>query len=480
MKYLKTVILENFQSHKYSTIELDKGLNVIVGPSDTGKSAIIRAIKWALYNEPSGDYFIRKGETDVTVTLIFSDGTKIKRYRSRSKNQYILYDNLGEEIKYEGFGLAVPEEIVEKIGIEKIYLDSDETNSINLGEQLEGPFLLSEKTSTRASAIGRLIGVNIIDDALKDTLKDLRNDSLGMREKNNKVSALEEELETFKYLDGLKVKLDRLEILQKSIQDKYRTKDILHKLQNKYIDMKREMIDLKIYLEKLDIVDELELKAKEISDFYRNYKYFNIKNGNYKYCMDEINNNKIIIDKLKGTDRLWEIQSNLYDNIKLLTRFSKLNLAYKSSVSYKNKLEGSLLKLKNIEKIGNNIDNSNKKIEYLNKLTLLKHNYEANQNSIKIGKDYTLKFENLVQIDLNYNLLYKNIAKLELLLEKKKEMNLYNKRYSDEKEKYKEIVSQIDENLKDYKKLLTKQEVCPLCLSAIDNDKVNHIMEHLS
>ena len=133
MKYLKTVILKNFQSHKYSVIEFDRGLNVIVGPSDTGKSSIIRAIKWALYNEPSGDYFIRKGETDVEVSLLFSDGTKIKRYRSRSKNQYILYDKLGEEIKYEGFGLGVPEEIIEKIGIEKIYLDSDETNSINLG-----------------------------------------------------------------------------------------------------------------------------------------------------------------------------------------------------------------------------------------------------------------------------------------------------------------------------------------------------------
>ncbi len=97
MKYLKTVILENFQSHKYSIVEFNEGLNVIVGPSDTGKSAIIRGIKWALYNEPAGDYFIREGERDCTVTLEFSDNTKVKRYRSKSKNVYILIKMMGKK-----------------------------------------------------------------------------------------------------------------------------------------------------------------------------------------------------------------------------------------------------------------------------------------------------------------------------------------------------------------------------------------------
>ena len=120
MKYLKTVILENFQSHKYSTIDFCEGLNVILGPSDSGKSAIIRGIKWALYNEPSGDYFIREGEREASVTLIFNDKTKLTRLRSRSKNSYILYKKNGEEIKFEGFGTSVPQEIIEEIGIKKI------------------------------------------------------------------------------------------------------------------------------------------------------------------------------------------------------------------------------------------------------------------------------------------------------------------------------------------------------------------------
>ena len=59
-RYIKTVKIHDFQSHEDSFMEFEKGLNIIVGPSDSGKSAVIRAIKWALFNEiGKGDYFVR-------------------------------------------------------------------------------------------------------------------------------------------------------------------------------------------------------------------------------------------------------------------------------------------------------------------------------------------------------------------------------------------------------------------------------------
>ena len=140
MIYIKKVILENFQSHKYTELEFDNSLNVIVGPSDQGKSAVIRGIKWALFNEPSGDFFIREGETECSVTLIFNNNIKLKRYRSKTKNYYHLYDSNGQETIYEGFGTKVPKDIVDKISIRKVLLDENRPNLINIGEQLEGPF----------------------------------------------------------------------------------------------------------------------------------------------------------------------------------------------------------------------------------------------------------------------------------------------------------------------------------------------------
>jgi exonuclease SbcC len=61
--YIKKLSLRNFQSHRETDLEFSPGLNIIVGPSDQGKSAIIRALRWLFYNEPRGTGFIRVGET---------------------------------------------------------------------------------------------------------------------------------------------------------------------------------------------------------------------------------------------------------------------------------------------------------------------------------------------------------------------------------------------------------------------------------
>ena len=211
MKYIRKVILENFQSHKYTEMEFDKYLNVIVGPSDHGKSAVIRGIKWALFNEPSGDFFIREGEKECSVTIEFNDNTKVKRYRSKSKNAYYLYDENGTEMIFEGFGTTVPQEIIDKTLIRKVILDGGTSNAINIGEQLEGPFLLSEKNSVRANAIGRLVGVHIIDDALKDTLKDSRNLNIKKKSHESSLENLQENLSEYNYLEDLNKSLTKLE-----------------------------------------------------------------------------------------------------------------------------------------------------------------------------------------------------------------------------------------------------------------------------
>lgn len=478
MKYLKTVILNNFQSHKHTILEFNEGLNVIIGPSDTGKSAIIRAIKWVLYNEPSGDYFIRQGENDVSVILIFSDNTKIKRYRSKSKNQYILYDHLGEEIKYEGFGLGVPEEIIEKIGIKKIYLDSEETNLINLGEQLEGPFLLSEKTSTRASAIGRLIGVNIIDDALKDTLRDLRNSSIQKKDKDYHISSLKEELKSFEHLKDLNFKLKQLEKIKGSIKIKNQKKDSLIKLSSKYMENEKEIRTINTYLDKLKNLDNLDITIKTIEELNKNYKYLKNKKDIFKYCRSEIDKSLIIIDKLKGINRLIGIQDYLFTRVALISKLSKLNSTFILTNSNKKDLNSTLLKLRNTEIIQNKINDFNNKIKNLNQLNSLKDKYISNQDSIKKGEKYIKRFKNVYWVDNYYKTLQENITNLQVLHGKKKNIDKYKKDLSNEKDKYKNISLEMEKSLHKYQELLKNQEICPLCLSNLDDDKVNHIIEH--
>jgi exonuclease SbcC len=138
---IKSLKLINFQSHKESQINFGEGLTVILGQTDQGKSSIIRALKWVLYNEPRGTDFITAGCRLCRVVLEMEDGSIIIRERDGQRNRYILTQD-GEEQIFEGFGNSVPLEIIRAHGIPKIYIDRDTTSAVNLAEQLEAPFLI--------------------------------------------------------------------------------------------------------------------------------------------------------------------------------------------------------------------------------------------------------------------------------------------------------------------------------------------------
>ncbi|MCG4587022.1 DNA repair exonuclease, partial [Anaerosalibacter bizertensis] len=135
------------------------------------------------------------------------------------KNLYYLYNSENKEQIFEGFGTNVPKEIIEATNIRKVYLDGKQTNSINISDQLEGPFLLSEKTATRANSIGRLVGVHIVDDAVRDTLKDIRNLNLSKRNLTEQLNKLEKNLEEYNYLEQLQKKVDILEKIKIKIKE---------------------------------------------------------------------------------------------------------------------------------------------------------------------------------------------------------------------------------------------------------------------
>jgi len=72
--------------------------------------------------------------------LELSNGYVITRERAPNKNRYTLKDPDGNVSVFEGFGNEVPLEIVKAHGIPKVALDMDVRASLNIGEQLEGPF----------------------------------------------------------------------------------------------------------------------------------------------------------------------------------------------------------------------------------------------------------------------------------------------------------------------------------------------------
>ena len=73
---IKSLSIKNYQSHKDSYLEFSEGVNCILGGSDNGKTAIIRAINWIMTNRPLGESFRSNwgGKTEVE---LFTDDASI-------------------------------------------------------------------------------------------------------------------------------------------------------------------------------------------------------------------------------------------------------------------------------------------------------------------------------------------------------------------------------------------------------------------
>lgn len=143
--------IQNFQAHESLDINLDPSITTIVGRSDRGKSAVIRALRFACLNKPRGSSFVKKGKKGTLVTIV-AGGQVIKRKRTKSKNTYKLNT---EEYKAFGTGI-VPDPI-------KTILKVSDTN---FQSQHDPPFLLADTPGQISKRINQIINLGGVDQAL--------------------------------------------------------------------------------------------------------------------------------------------------------------------------------------------------------------------------------------------------------------------------------------------------------------------------
>lgn len=477
MKSIKKVTLINFQSHKKTELDFDNGLNIIVGPSDSGKTAIIRGIKWALYNDPVGDFFIKKGEKECSVEIVFSDNIKVKRYRSASKNMYQLTLASGESMEFEGFGHGVPDEISRATGISQVELDSNISQKINLAEQLEGAFLLSESDYVKANSIGRLVGVNIVDDALKKSISDLRGLTRARKDSELRQEKIKEELKSFEYLEEYEKNLNNLKLIRDKIVD---SQSLFERLENIHRDFEVLNSSLKLneeILYKSKNIERLETITTKIDFLINKKSYLESKLENLNYVSENIKKEKEIFLSLDALDM---VQTKLLKIEELEINFEKLNDIYIN----KNNTEKSLKLIKDAYSNLKSIDLADgliKQIDHLQSdlyaLKKISSEYSDVKNRLSYGEKYTQNFNRINKAEENSSLLADKID----LLKKLEVLNKEKDILEDETFKLNKYISKIDMNIESllnkYGDLLSQQESCPLCFSNIDSRKIEDILE---
>jgi len=125
---IQNLTIRNFLSHKNSKFKFHRGVNVIVGETKAGKSAVIRALDWVKDNRPTGNTF-RSNWGGTTAVSLNTEQDTVKRIKSEKINEYRLNTNEPYQARTD-----VPEEVQKALRL----------NEINVETQFESHFLLSQ------------------------------------------------------------------------------------------------------------------------------------------------------------------------------------------------------------------------------------------------------------------------------------------------------------------------------------------------
>jgi exonuclease SbcC len=476
VNYIEKILLENFQSHEHTELDLTQGLNIFVGPSDSGKTAIIRAIKWALYNEPRGMEFMRQGASFCRVTLSMSNGYTIVRERSSSYNRYILIAQDGQKQVFEGFGNEIPVEVLNAHGIRKVVLDENNAVSINIGQQLEGPFMLTETGATRAKALGRLVGVHIIDRAMQSTVTDITRLSQQVKQWDRDINNLSQSIERFDYLPQLEQAIeqegrciDRLDQLTARL-------DRIAEINRNLKSIEMESRQNQAILSGLAVIPALEEHIHNVGSLTANLKVLKNINRRWLAIESDIAYDKAIIKSMQGLSQAQVGVEKALASNRLLNKYIQINLALTTVYKDIKKQQEILHKVEMLDDCQRWLNSASNALMNLKRLETLKKRLEI--SNAELSKAVTLK-DALQQVDKCRAMLSETeryMALLNRIRDLSSRLKDIDKHIVEGQRYITQIEQEINEKAERYGEILMKVGRCPVCMSKIDVSTVEDIV----
>jgi len=259
---IKSVSIQNFQSHAKTELDFHEGVNVIVGTTDGGKTAIIRALRWLIWNRPSGDALRSRWGGATNVQLETEEGVitrskdKIDKYTLRLKGQ--------EDIEFKAIGTSVPAEIQGVLNI----------SEINLQNQHDATFLLSDTpgaVATHFNKVARLDRIDSATSAINGWIRGLKSDVSHLE---TDIATEKAKLPQFENLEKFEIEIEVLEQMESRLTSMRGKRDTLKKVITQYADLEEEIETLTPLLELEGLVtstldnitqqDQLQTQADEL------------------------------------------------------------------------------------------------------------------------------------------------------------------------------------------------------------------------
>ena len=291
---VKTLYIKNVNNHEESKYDFDPHMNVIAGSSESGKSASIRALTFALYNIYNGD-LVNWDEKFAQVKVVYFDGAEVIRTKGKDINRIeFKYAGQKEFTVYKSFGSDYPEEVWDFLGNPPKYTDS---KPIAYADQHNKLFLVDQKPSQLPTIFSQLTGVEDLEDCSSAC-----NSKIKGFEKSNK--ALENEIKDF----------------EKELDDNFSSLD-------DEVDLLQEFEGL------LSDIADIE---KDIANFQTYLRDYNRITKAGKEAQNEISKCKKLLDVLPNVNPLTKDFNDLQSMHNLLENSEKLSAKI---TKYENKIK---------------------------------------------------------------------------------------------------------------------------------------------
>ena len=275
---LKTLTLVNFRKFKNSTIEFPDGVTGVVGLNGAGKSSIFEAIAWVLYGSvaarTAADQIKRRGTKSsdpcrVELDFIFEDDNyRIIREMTGKNLTVTATATINGKIAATG-GETVSKYIQKKLG-----MDFKSFYTSIFAKQKELNALSSMNASERRPLILRMLGIDSLDDVIKEINSDKKNKDIVIKKLEydlvdengkNKIDIFKDDIKKFE-----KVKLENEKVLNKSKEKIITFEKELITIEKKYKDSKKEYEKIKEHSEKLvekkSLFEQKKKLKEEIND----------------------------------------------------------------------------------------------------------------------------------------------------------------------------------------------------------------------
>ena len=268
--------ITDFQSHAVAEIQPAAGVNVIVGRNNTGKSALLRALRLLFYNKPDGGDFVRWGAKDAIIEIEYGDHI-IKRI----KGTHNVYEVDGSV--FSNFGKQIPLEVSTILGFHPITVDRN-TYEVNFDSPHEAPFFISETDASKGKLFAKL-GERILSDLvlLDSCIQSANADVRSLNAEKNVLEAqqtkLETSLEVFERLDELELGIKQLRESLVSIASLSLREESLVNILQEYTAVEKSItyldqfttIDIQALISLLDTVVTLYEKVFGLEELFNSF-----------------------------------------------------------------------------------------------------------------------------------------------------------------------------------------------------------------